>query len=119
MSVHDYDHKLTQIKIFNISIEDKKDACLFLIQLLGPKLSPAGNKNLWIIINSINTSSNHDKTNDILVEDILYILANKIKQDKIDLTDFAKLLDEQLCDMTTGFCPQGRVHRLYQLLNAF
>lgn len=33
--------------------------------------------------------------------------------------DFRKTLDEQLVDMTTGMCPQGRTVRLCQAVNAY
>ena len=69
---------------------------------------------LSVMVDSIGTSSNIDMTNDLNADDLLclcWIYRNNI--------DFVKELEIQLLDMESGFCPQGRTHRLYQLLLAF
>jgi len=62
-----------------------------------------------IVLNR-NHQSNFDKSNGLYAFDLLYILA--VYREKIPINTF----EEQLCDMETGFCPEGKTTRLYQLI---
>jgi hypothetical protein len=69
-------------------------------------------------LNSILTGThqqNYDPTNQICALDILKLFTPTLLANK----DFLVELEVQLMDMTTGSCPQGRTHRLLQLLVAF
>ena len=59
--------------------------------------------------------SNYDPINKINAIDLLYIIYTISRDNDIVLT----LLIEQLHDMKTGFCPQGRSIRLLQILYLF
>lgn len=60
-----------------------------------------------------NDGSNYDPINKIDCSDLMYIIAKKYNNDL--LPD----LIEQLEDMKTGFCPQGRTIRLLQIIGSF
>lgn len=66
------------------------------------------------IIKDIGTNKNFDPTNNFSVDELICVCWI-FRENK----NFMKLLEEQLSDMKTGFCPQGRTHRIYQLLLAF
>jgi hypothetical protein len=67
------------------------------------------------MVNEINDNDrSYDPTNDISVGDLLFLCKNYI-----DNQDFMNEFEIQLTDMQTGFCPQGRTHRLFQLLLTF
>lgn len=55
--------------------------------------------------------ANHDPTNDLHADDLLY-LCSELAGDPVMI----ELLTTQLVDMSTGICPQGRTHRLLQVL---
>jgi hypothetical protein len=66
------------------------------------------------IIVDFGKDSNLDKTNELIADDLICLCwfhRNNI--------DFIECLETQLNDMSTGFCPQGRTHRLFQILIAF
>jgi len=66
------------------------------------------------IVKSIGTKSNFDSTNNLSADDLIYLCwLHRNNQ------EFIKVLEEQLMDMRTGFCPQGRTHRLFQSLLPF
>ncbi len=69
---------------------------------------------LTTIVNDIGMSSNFDATNNISADDLIFHTWNYRFN-----PEFLIQLELQLLDMQTGFCPQGRVCRLYQLLCAF
>ena len=66
-----------------------------------------------LMLNELNIN-NYDNKNNVMLIDLLYLCSNKIDND-----DFINMLNEQLEDMETGFCIQGRTTRLVQLLSAF
>ena len=69
-----------------------------------------------IISDYINNNNNNiDPINKLDAIDLLYIIS-LYQSEKQDITD---LLIEQLRDMQTGFCPQGRTIRLIQIINLF
>lgn len=62
------------------------------------------------IVNDKYSPSNFDTTNNMSAYDILYLICIHME----DMNMIA--LSDQLLDMRTGNCPQGRVIRLYQIL---
>lgn len=66
------------------------------------------------IIGQIGTNNNIDPTNMLDASDILCICW--LYKDN---EEFMNVLEVQLEDMETGFCPQGRTHRLFQTVMAF
>ena len=66
------------------------------------------------IVNSIGTPANFDNTNSLSADDLICLC-----WDQRDNPEFMNTLETQLMDMETGFCPQGRTHRLFQTLLAF
>lgn len=79
-------------------------------------------RNFDTIVNSLSSDANHDKTNDMRAGVLLYIVSKAIDSideddDETD-NDYLKFLRVQLYDMRTGMCPQGRTHRLFQLVSS-
>ncbi len=108
MNTHAYDGKIKNELYFKqLTLDEKLQKGQELLQCLN-------NPYLQIIINDIGTSKNYDPTNCLNADDLL-CLCWEYKDDE----DFIQELNIQLLDMATGFCPQGRTHRLYQLLVAF
>jgi len=66
------------------------------------------------IINDIGTDANVDSSNGLIADDLLCLCW--VYRDN---SNFMIELETQLMDMETGFCPQGRTHRLFQTLMAF
>ena len=111
-NVHSYDGKIINTLKLNIVPEEEKD--LRLQELMDLLTDPRAKNSMRIIINSFGTSQNIDTTNN-LISDLLLLSCWEYRH----LDGFIKNLEEQLLDMITGFCPQGRTHRLYQLLLAY
>lgn len=59
--------------------------------------------------------NNWDPINELDAADLLFLVCHNITRDTkhLDIT----LLSEQLNDMKTGFCPQGRTIRLVQIIS--
>jgi hypothetical protein len=116
MDTHFYDGKLSASiikdlnKISKYSDDKKKD----MISMLIEKVDVNASVNMLVIMNDIGKNSNYDNTNSLNAGDLLY-LCSKYSNNE----DFIQELNIQLLDMNTGFCPQGRTHRLFQLLLAF
>ena len=66
------------------------------------------------IIDDIGSNNNYDHTNDLNADDLLS-LCSILKHNE----DFLNELEIQLLDMQSGFCSQGRTHRLFQLILLF
>ena len=92
--------------------EKKKDQGLRLLADL--KLDPPAHYFLLGIVNSIGTPANYDPSNSLCADDLVCLCWMHRKN-----PDFKIVLEFQLMDMATGFCPQGRTHRLFQTLLAF
>lgn len=60
-----------------------------------------------------NDGSNYDPINKIDCADLLYLISKKYNQELLPI------LVEQLEDMKTGFCPQGKTIRLLQIIGSF
>lgn len=113
LDTHHYDGRIDTSNLSSISAstEEKKKACEKFLTL---NLNEGAKHFLTIIINDMDTNSNYDPTNKLKAGDILYKLLIHV-----DNADFVKQLEEQLLDLRTGACPQGRSTRLFQLLSAF
>jgi hypothetical protein len=61
-----------------------------------------------------NQNPNYDNDNNLYACDLMYLLYEKIVLQ--NSTEHLKLLYEQLDDMSSGLCPQGRSTRLFQAL---
>jgi len=62
-----------------------------------------------IIMDDIGKPSNFDNTNNLIADDIMYLICLKLDKDMLPI------FIEQLNDMNTGLCPQGRCIRLAQI----
>lgn len=69
---------------------------------------------LTAIVRDVGTPANHDPSNSLCADDLIVACWEHRMNE-----DFMRELEAQLEDMRTGFCPQGRTHRLFQLLAAF
>lgn len=115
LNTHSYDGKIKIGELLDeISIEQKRDRCIEIRNSVFQKISKKALYYLDEIISSIGTSKNVDDTNGLVAEDIL-CRCWPMKENN----DFIVELELQLLDMETGFCPQGRTHRLFQVFVAF
>lgn len=121
MDIHIFDGQLLRTKTslspylenaFQMSSEEKLKAFERLRSLIQP------NVNFEIIVNDFRTGPNYDATNDLYADDILYICAELLSKVP-DKECFISVLNQQLSEMSTGMCPQGRTHRLIQVITAF
>jgi hypothetical protein len=120
MNTHNYDGKLNidllpeLITIKSLDINIKKERCQDIRNIAINIFDNISIKYMDIIINSIGTSSNIDTSNGLIAGDLL-TLCWLYRHN----TNFMNELNIQLKDMHSGSCPQGRTHRLFQLLLAF
>lgn len=119
LNTHTYDGKLNTdllpdlISMNQLTLNQKQERGKELI-IAANKLHPNAIAYLTNIVASMGTPANLDLTN-ILMADDLICLCWLYRED----SDFMSVLETQLLDMNTGFCPQGRTHRLFQTLMAF
>src|SRR5579872_5629927 len=119
-NTHDYDGKLNPShleslsSVHNLSIEEKKRIGNDFVNYVSDKISPSALHYLRMIVTNMGTVSNIDNTNNLVADDLIYLC-----WDRRTNKDFLATLEIQLIDMATGFCPQGRTHRLFQSLLAF
>ena len=78
------------------------------------KISPIAILNF----NTIAATNTFDPSNKIHVYDLLYILEELCKEYE-DPTDLLNIMVEQLEDLSSGLCTQGRTTRLYQIMVSF
>lgn len=114
LNTHTYDGKLNNDILPSLSLVDKESKLNELLDAARLTFDPISIKFLQSIISDTGKSSNVDITNGLVADDLLalcwYYKSNE---------DFMIILNEQLRDMSTGFCPQGRTHRIFQTLVAF
>lgn len=67
--------------------------------------------NMITIINDYGTNANRDETNDYSCELILSKIVEISPEPSNDILD---VFQTQLDEMSSGMCPQGRTHRLFQ-----
>lgn len=120
INTHTYDGKLKSLPSIFINhlsaIQSEEDKLKIFTKLRSELYSKIPNINPKVIIyydqivNDKYNINNFDATNKLSAYDLLYLIAIHI--DSLDIN----ILSEQLLDMQTGNCPQGRVIRLYQVL---
>ena len=66
------------------------------------------------IVKDVGTLNNYDPTNKLNADDLICMCW--LYKDNVN---FLEEFEIQLMDMRSGFCSQGRCHRLYQLIFAF
>jgi len=136
LNTHSYDGKIVYTieffheemkKIRLISVDDKNrsfdELRTFLIQ------NKHTTQNTMICFNSIVSNilsnTNYDGANNLYADDILYLIfmyildelgENKDKLGYIDRSEYLILLAQQLDDMISGQCSQGKSTRLMQVL---
>lgn len=116
-NLENYNTILQQLDI--VPIEDVfpivKRAIVFnLIYILKDKITPNAFIHLDIMIRDYGTDKNYDATNKISADDLLYLTSYHTGDE-----NFIILINEQLENMASGFCAQGRTHRLFQVIFAF
>lgn len=113
-STHDYDGKidLKELDILTECREKKQEKCRNFID--NNNFTPLAKFYLSRIIEDMDNHSNYDPTNNLHAGDLLYTLTF-LESSK----DLIICLNEQAEGMQTGFCAQGRTHRLIQILKAF
>jgi hypothetical protein len=68
----------------------------------------------------IGSTNNYDPTNEMSADDILYMCANEwFNIPKENRTCIAEEFFLAMADMSSGFCPQGRVDRIWQVAVAY
>lgn len=136
LDTHYYDDKLhipdslrEDCERVNLLISEFKDKFDLLMEILLNTLDGNGNKVINIhgincfnaIVNDFTANecklspANHEVTFDLHAEHLFYILYEKLVEDQ----DLSSLVCEQLNDMITGFCVQGRVTRPFSILVSF
>ena len=95
----------------DLPIEEKKNRGLQIMEHVNNEIAQ---RFLMGIIDSMETPANYDPTNNLNADDLI-CLCWELRQNE----SFIENLIIQLIDMGTGFCPQGRTHRLFQILLAF
>lgn len=128
LNTHTYDGQLKYVKLYlkkyydlidNVEIDDLKikinDGYQFLLE--NNKFDNTSNLTFQTLFNSIGTGANYDSTNDINADHLLYFCVYEILEKKDN--DFVDLFIIQLNEMQSGMCPQGRTHRLIQILISF
>ncbi len=61
---------------------------------------------------------NHDPTNDLYIDEVLYLCYKIVINSPAD-SGVLLVLGEQLQDIQTGWCSQGRIYRLLQIVLAY
>lgn len=125
LDTHYYDGRLREQKervpdlssIVAIPLEQKKNVLTSFRDTIFSSLSPTAQASLDIIVGSIGTAANYDPSNDLWVDDLLYLCSQRLFTSPSEFNrDFLELLTVQLEEMQSGLCPQGRTHRLFQIL---
>jgi hypothetical protein len=112
-NTHYYDGKIATefIKEPDVAfLEHESDVAVLRTKLVNPLAINVLN----VMLNDWGTDANYDPTNNIRVEPLLIKCL-----DFVDNPDFVSLFETQLVDMLTGFCSQGRTHRLTDLVRVF
>lgn len=107
-NLHTYDRHVKYEYLFEY--EGTNDQ-LDMIKKLSNKIND-GKDMFDLLINSIGTVDNIDNINNYSIDRLLYDLANIIEDNLI------VIFEEQLIDMRTGACQQGRSLRLIQVIQS-
>ena len=129
LNTHYYDGKLVDtvpVDVKNIPDVQKLERIRALQAMLPQlvKLTPQAIHNLNTIVEdyaSAGGANNHDSTNGLKAEELLCMIHGLMTVNAADekRKDVAVLLADQLHEMSSGMCPQGRTHRLYQVILCF
>jgi hypothetical protein len=120
LDVHYYDGRIELsitaflTKLNDISLDVKKQYIMVWYDNIKHALSLEANNVMQILINDMGTAANYDITNQLSVDDLLYIMGSLI-----DNHVFIEILNDELIQMAQGFCSQGRTHRLLQIIVPF
>jgi hypothetical protein len=120
LDTHYYDGKLSIDNIKNLTLikeytdEHKTTLAKTIIDELDMELSRTAKGYMDKIVNDIGKPGNYESSNKLVADELLFLCWNYRKN-----KEFIEAFNDQLEDMQTGFCPQGRTYRLYQLLLAF
>jgi len=120
LDTHTYDGELDitllpdLIAIAELTTDRKIERAQDIRTIAATTFNPLAMNYLDGIISSIGTAANKDPTNGLVADDLL-CLCWIYRENSF----FMMELETQLLDMGTGFCPQGRTHRLFQTLMAF
>lgn len=119
LNTHSYDGKINInllsdiVSIKGLTLEQKRERGVELLEV-GKKFNQMAYSFLERIILSMGTSDNIDITNGIVADDLICLCWSYRENN-----EFMNILETQLIDMRTGFCPQGRTHRLFQSILPF
>jgi hypothetical protein len=121
LNTHFYDRQISELvarfrdALTKSSQVVKVEKMFVFKQYFSTLTSPYAKHSLAVILNCFEHgySGNHDQINNLIATDILYILLKNL-----DTSEYS-ILEEQLADMTSGLCSQGRTIRLFQLLVAY
>lgn len=113
LNTHTYDGKLNRESVGELTLSEteKKERANELLSYVSDNVAKHF---LRQIIDDFGKPANFDPSNSLRADDLVCLCWTH-RENK----DFVSLLQLQLRDMSTGFCPQGRTHRLFQLLLAF
>ena len=123
LNTHSYDKRLGGVKeelkeeiesISGVPEEEKEVAFQHLREYLGDRISTQEMGRLEKLISE--KDKYYDPINDLRVDDLLYLCCIRITAGN---EDFLNNFRQQLIDLRTGSCVQGRSIRLLQLLYAF
>lgn len=120
MNLHSLDRKVSfsfgegNVKFLDVSSSFGKEKDILPELLTMFNLSPPGARVLKVLINDVGTNKNFDPINNVNVDDLLLQLYHLKKKNPECFDDV--ILDDQLVEMLTGMCPQGRTIRLLQVL---
>jgi hypothetical protein len=116
-NIHQYDRHLEAVvSKYKCNIQGYDHTTINEIE----KLVNNENKNTYKILVSQDTLV--DDINHISIKELLHHFTQmykKIANGKDLIDSFKSILNEQLTDMRTGLCPQGRSIRLIQMLEAY
>lgn len=128
LNTHDYDGKLFEIKSMYPEIgfyrgeSTIREAYKNFIEIITSAGDADSANRLSIMMQDslAGNSNNFDQTNRIDATGIIVFLYELflMESDKEKKASIVKNLIEQLRDMSTGFCPQGRTHRMLQILTS-
>lgn len=81
--------------------------------------NPIMNRLIAEAINFSRTDNrNYDPTNDLYIDEVLYLCYKILLNAPAD-SDLLLTMNEQLQDIQTGWCSQGRIYRLLQIVLAY
>ena len=118
MDLHSLDRKLKEYRCIHhfLDFNPSKEELLELSTLF--TLSNEGHSVLRTLIKDMGTSANVDPINNLCLDDLLMDLFF-VRLTYSDSTNLDQTFDQQLVEMKSGMCPQGRVIRLFQVLVAY